>query len=142
MEIIEKTTYQGYVWYSDQTQPDIYTGDRVFNGLPDANANPFIVEGQLFNGKKSYSIKYVDGRYVVKCYPMELLEGVEYTPQSYIASFDGAPSGKLIFNQYWRLKRDEYCEDENNVEGMEVLTPAEWVFVGFEKVITKTTKED
>lgn len=141
MEIIEKTTYQGYVWYSDKKQPEIYNGDRVFDELLDANQNPFIVEGQLFNGKKSYSIKYIDGAYIVKCYEMEKMKSIEYTSQSYIANFDKAP-GKLKYHQYWRLKRDEYCEDEDDKEGMEVLTPAELVFVGFQKVVTNTKKED
>ena len=75
MEQIEKSTYQGYLWYSDKDQP------KVLNNVDseitlDETKNPFVIEGQLFDGKRSISIKYVDGKYIVKKYVLaELPKG-------------------------------------------------------------------
>ena len=118
---IEKAEYSGYLWKSDQKEPEIiFHEEREFEFHD--NDNPFVVEGFLYDGKTSYSIRYVDGRHIVNKFILSELPK-EFTPQTYIPNFKGV-SG-LEFRQYWEPKPDELCE------GMEVLKPAQFVFVGF-----------
>lgn len=118
---IEKSKYQGYLWYSDKKEPQVLH-DEVFELEIADNTNPFVIEGQLFDGQKSISIKYVDGKYIVNTYDLNTLDGVmqEQTFHSH------RMEGKLLkFKQIWKNQSDELCE------GMQVLQPAELVFVGF-----------
>lgn len=121
MEKIEKSKYSGYLWKSDQKKPEIIP-DEEREFIFDDKQNPFIVEGFLFDGKTSYSIRYVDGKHIVKKFILSELSK-DFTPQTYIPSFKGV-SG-LKFRQYWKSEPDALCE------GMEVLKPEQFVFVGF-----------
>jgi CRISPR type III-associated protein (TIGR04423 family) len=103
------------------------------------SVNPFIIEGQLSDGKTSISIKYVDGNYIVKKYALSDMEDIEKKEIYYLPNrmkeLDNK-SLKLCFNQYWRPKADKYCagniDNPDSVDnGMQVLQPAELVFVGF-----------
>lgn len=123
---IEKSKYEGYLWYSDQTEPEVIYNYDEFELEINDNANPFIIEGQLFDGKKSISIRYVDGKYYKQEFIMEELAGVDYTPKVFKAHRMGNQAN-LYFNQYWRPEPDELCEN------MDVLQPAELVFIGFNK---------
>jgi CRISPR type III-associated protein (TIGR04423 family) len=116
-------SYVGYIWPSDRKKPELtdfdlskYSDDR----------NPFIVEGQLYSktAEKSYSIKYVDGKHIVKEYDLKLLSE-EYDLKKFIPNrIEGV--SKILFRQYWKPREDELCG------GMDVLVPADYVFVGFE----------
>lgn len=44
---IKRTAYQGYLWYSDEQIPKVFDNEEVELELDDT-ANPFIVEGQLY----------------------------------------------------------------------------------------------
>ena len=99
MEQIEKSTYQGYLWYSDKDQP------KVLNNVDseitlDETKNPFVIEGQLFDGKRSISIKYVDGKYIVKKYVLAELPKEDFTEQSLLAH-RMKDVKSLNFRQYW-----------------------------------------
>lgn len=118
---IEKSKYQGYLWYSDKKEPQVLNNE-VFELEISDNTNPFIIEGQLYDGKQSISIKYVDGKYLVNTYNVDNLGRDIQEPLFYSHRMDGR---KLKFRQYWRPVTDELCE------GMQVLQPAELVFVGF-----------
>ncbi len=118
---IEKSKYQGYLWYSDKKEPQVLN-DEMFELEIDDNANPFIIEGQLCDGHKSISIKYTDGQYVVKTNDLDELEGEIQEQMFYSHRMGGM---KLKFKQIWKEQPDELCE------GMRVLQPAELVFVGF-----------
>lgn len=124
-ERIEKSTYQGYVWKSNLKAPKIYDNEEAELEL-DETKNPFIVEGFLVDDNYSYSIKYVDGKYYVNKYDLNSLKDVDKTSHEYLSSFDS--TRRLVFNQYWRPYKDELCDG-----GMDVLQPAEYVFVGFKK---------
>lgn len=126
METIEKSKYEGYLWYSNAQIPELLFGEEKEILLED-NKNPFVIEGWLTDGKKSIQIKYIDGKHLVKQYDLEALNGagVLSEPKFYLPSFNGV-SG-LHFEQYWRPEVDVMCDD------MQVLQPAEFVFVGFEK---------
>lgn len=118
--------YEGYLWWSDKTTPIILNNEPI-KELPDGN-NPFIVEGQLFDKEhdKSWSIRFIDGDYLINCFDLKELKGLDFITKSYLSNrFDG--NQKLYFNEFWRPEKDELCE------GMVVLQPAELVFVGFNK---------
>lgn len=115
--------YQGYLWYSDQQKPLVLIKESL-PMLPDNNSNPFVIEGYLYNESDnlSYSIKYLDGEYLVYVY----LNNDEdtYTNKSFITNrIDD--SKRINFRQYWSSVKDEYCE------GIDVLKPYAFVFVGF-----------
>lgn len=116
---------QGYIWKSDVTEPQVWDG--VFEELILTDGeNPFVLEGQLFNTEtlKSYSIKYVDGQYLVKEYQVsadEQTDGCE--ERVYYSNRMG--DMKLKFIQRWRE------EDNSDCLNWPVLAPKELVFVGF-----------
>ena len=121
---IEKSQYEGYLWYSNQPQPKVLNNEVFELELSD-DANPFIVEGLLFDGKISISIKYVDGHYITNHYKIQELENVKKEEQMYYSH--RMKGRQLKFYQFWRPIVDELCEK------MEVLQPAELVFIGFHK---------
>lgn len=118
---IEKSKYQGYLWYSDKKEPQVLNNEVFELEIADSS-NPFVIEGQLFDGQKSISIKYVDGKYIVNTYDLDALDGVMQEQKFYSHRVDGK---QLKFRQIWKEQPDELCE------GMQVLQPAELFFVGF-----------
>ncbi len=122
---INKSIYEGYIWWSDKSTPDLYLNEEFGINL-DETENPFIVEGQLFDGTISYSIKYIDGKYIVNEFDIRKLAQFESTPKSYVSNRMGSET-YLQFNQYWRPVPDPLCEN------MSTLQPAELVFTGFKK---------
>lgn len=119
---IEKNNYQGYIWMSDAQKPLVIDGEYELE-IAD-NAIPFVIEGMLATPDKSILIKYVDGKHLVK--EFDLNSTAEYDVIEYAANrMEGV--GGLIFRRYWREVSDSRCLDMN------VLTPAEQVFVGFKK---------
>lgn len=125
MKTLETAIYTGYLWYSDQQQPEVYNNEETAFTF-DEQKNPFVVEGYLTDGQTSYSIKYIGGKYHINEYTLSHLENVVYD-DIVIYTHRMENVQKMKFRQYWRPVSDELCE------GMEVLQPAELVFVGFEK---------
>lgn len=123
MKSIKKSKYEGYIWYSDATSPIVYRGNDDIGFDLDDDDNPFIIEGQLWDGKNSIGIKYVDGRYIVSRYE---IDDVDHDVETYIAHRMEGVSG-LKFKRLWRERPDVFCEN------FEVLEPAGLVFVGFKK---------
>ena len=125
---IKKSNYQGYLWYSDKKTPKLLFNEEWGGFEPDATENPFIIEGQLYDKDNlvSYSIKYVDGEYLVNKYQLEKpdFNKVDIDEVSYKAHRMGEIK-VLKFLQYYREEKDDLCE------GMKVLQPAEKVFIGF-----------
>lgn len=125
---IPNSTYEGYVWYSDQSEPKILR-DENFSFEPDESKNPFIVEALLFDRQNSlsFSVKYVDGKYIINKTPvLPEDEGKrEVEKKRFLASFGNGIS--LSFLHYWKPVK------ESNCEGMEMLLPEKLVFVGFSK---------
>lgn len=121
---IEKSKYQGYLWYSNDKKPHIINNEE-FEIEKSETENPFIIEGQLYDKAKrvSYSIKFVDGEYIIKEYRLDDLKDADYTEQTFYAN--RRDDKRLLFYQYWKEEPDGLCE------GMKVLQPAELVFVGF-----------
>lgn len=126
---IEKSIYDGYIWYSDKSEPEVFQS-QDFEFDTDEIVNPFIIEGQLYDAQKrvSYSIKFVDGEYICKTYEnvsKDVANGEDIMLK--IFHSNRMDNLKLQFLQYWKEEVDELCE------GMKVLQSKELVFVGFVK---------
>lgn len=128
---IPKANYQGYIWYSDSERPKVFTGDKAYGGFkPNPAANPFIIEGNLWDKatSTSISIRYVNGRYYIHRTVLTPEEVNGKTDHSTVKTFvahriDGYTY--LRFVQLWETREDPMCED------MEVLEPSKPVFIGF-----------
>lgn len=139
---IESAKYQGYYWMSDKTNPTLLDNNSEFYDALNPECNPFIVEALLYDeeNKVSYSIKYVDGRYIVNRWDnvsKECKNDNEYTLVSFypnrLKDKDGNKIAKLYFLQHWVEVNDPACAGDQNDEnsGMAVLQPKELIFVGF-----------
>lgn len=137
MEINKQAKYDGYIWMSDKTQPQVLNGEGYdVLSLVDG-ANPFVIEGQLWNAAErvSISIRNIDGKYIIKTHQVadsDLVKGNDHvTLEEYIPHFAGTK--KLYFLRYWEAREDEFCEH------FKALVPAKLVFIGFNHM---TRKED
>lgn len=128
--IIKEGTYEGYLWYSDQKQPVIYTKENPLEVLQlDNQDNPFVIEGQLCDEKShvSYSIKYVDGHYIIKEYDIRIQSSESCAVEDKCYQSNRIGNRILCFKECWITAPDPFCCD------MEVLQPAQVIFVGFKK---------
>lgn len=121
MKTINIEKCMGYVWYSDQTTPKVYQNEPLVLTLNEKE-NPFVVEANFTDGETSYSIRYVDGKYIYHSYNLSA-EGkyteIKVFPQSMPNVY------KMLFRRYWKEKEDPLCND------WLVWQPAELVFVKF-----------
>jgi len=128
METINIKSCEGYLWWSDQQNPQVYHNEALDICL-DETKNPFVVEGQLYDGEcgQSYCIKYVDGQYLIKVY--KVADWDFSNPDNEQKAFlSNRMAGRwLKFLRYWDEKKDENCM------GMPVLTFTKNVFVGFKE---------
>ena len=119
---LPKAKYQGYIWFSDSTKPEII--DKEFSLDISSETNPFIAEAYLMDEDKqiSYSIKFVDGNYLFN--PFRIDENDLHNFKVYEGKrMNGI---RLRFTQRWKEVKDELCC------GMTTRIPAEMVFVGFD----------
>lgn len=124
---ISSAKYVGYIWFSDQTKPQVFDGTTEHSLTLTDGENPFVVEGRLWDNEKrrSVSIKFVDERYIVSEY-MVTEDDIKDGTVSYIAHrINGVRH--LKFLRIWRRTQDHLCED------MDTLQLQNVVFVGFEK---------
>lgn len=128
METIKIKNCEGYLWWSDQEEPELYD-EKALDVSLDETKNPFVVEGQLYDKeeKESYSIKYVDGQYLIKTYKVEASDftNKENETKKFLSNRMGGRW--LEFLRYWEEKKDENCMN------MPVLTFTKNVFVGFKE---------
>lgn len=121
----EITNCVGYIWWSDKAEPEIIQNKSVVLKNEEI---PFIIEGQLFDDKSkiSYSIKYVDGQYILKDY---IVAEKDYESPNVVKEYRSYRMGEKIlkFLEYWESQEDELCL------GMKVLQPTKVVFVGFKE---------
>lgn len=121
----EITNCVGYIWWSDKAEPEIIQNKPV---VLKSEEIPFIIEGQLFDDKSkiSYSIKYVDGQYILKDY---IVAEKDYESPNVVKEYRSYRMGEKIlkFLEYWESQEDELCL------GMKVLQPTKVVFVGFKE---------
>ena len=128
METIKINKCEGYLWWSDQQKPKVYQ-DASIDICLDEVQNPFVVEGQLYDeeNKESYSIKYVDGQYLINKYKVDdsAFANQDNQIKSYLSN--RMDDHWLKFIRYWEEKEDENCM------GMPVLALTKNVFVGFDE---------
>lgn len=121
----EITNCVGYIWWSDKAEAEIIQNKPVVLKNEEI---PFIIEGQLFDDKSkiSYSIKYVDGQYILKDY---IVAEKDYESPNVVKEYRSYRMGEKIlkFLEYWESQEDELCL------GMKVLQPTKVVFVGFKE---------
>ena len=128
MKTINIKNCEGYLWWSDQQNPQVYQ-DEALDICLDETKNPFVVEGQLYDKEfcTSYSVKYVDGQYIINEFNVE--EHDFANPDNEQKDFLSNRMGdrRLKFLRYWEEKEDENCM------GMPVLTFTKNVFLGFKE---------
>lgn len=128
METIKINKCEGYLWWSDQQKPQVFENQSIDQCLNEVQ-NPFVVEGQLYDKeeKKSYSIKYVDGKYLINKYKVEEsdLANPDNESKCYLSNRMG--DKWLRFLRYWEEKEDQACM------GMPVLKLTKNVFIGFKE---------
>lgn len=128
-EIPTNNYYTGYLWLSDNQEPCIYVNqqlDDVIKKSMDDNANPFIIEGQLFDGVFSYSIKYVDGEHKVSKYNVKEECANGYTKLHHFKGSSKLKGHNLLFYEIWKAVPDPICSQ------MEVFEAKAMIFGGFE----------
>lgn len=133
----------GYIWMSDKESPEVFEG-KSFERVLDETKNPFIIEAQLYDkdNRISYSIKYVDGEYIVNKTEIEksvltalsgddeeykLSDGSVVEKKTYLANRMGDNNLWLIFYRFWVAENDDQCL------GMPAMKLNKNVFVGFKK---------
>lgn len=123
--------YEGYLWYSNRETPEIL--DKQALTLPEEGTNPFVVEGQLYNESEglSYSIKYVDGQYIV--HQFQVKDAPKDTSlMAYLPNRMG--NRRLLFLRCWEeVFQKDNVDGLGGPEGLPVLMQAKNVFVGFKK---------
>jgi CRISPR type III-associated protein (TIGR04423 family) len=128
METIQIKKCEGYLWWRDQQKPKVYQ-DELIDICLDETENPFVVEGLLYDeeNKESYSIKYVDGKYLIYKYKVDESDLINQDNEvkSYLSN--RMDNRWLKFLRYWEEKEDENCM------GMPVLTLTKNVFIGFDE---------
>lgn len=120
---IEKARYEGYLWRSDSSEPQVIDGE--FELATEDAENPFIVEGMLYDADRALSImiKYVDGHYLVSRH--EVTEAEARNAETYIGKRMQGRNLRMV--QLWKDEPDDSCL------GMTVQRPGAMVFVGFQK---------
>lgn len=123
---IKSGKYVGYYWMSDAQKPEVIDEAKQMANVELVQGQSFIIEAQLYSEEQgiSYSIKFVDGKHIVIVTEVtedDLQNITKYVPNR----MPGIAA--IRFTQRWVERPDENCM------GMNVLQPAEFVFVGFEK---------
>jgi len=130
MDKILAGNFEGYLWKSDATQPVVFYEKSEIT--LDDNVTPFYIEGQLWDksSKRSISIRFVDGEYLVKEWTVtddELSGEAKYVEQKSFYPNRMENVDKLLFLQYWKEVEDPYIND------FKKLVPAQLVFVGLKR---------
>ena len=135
-----ENTFEGYLWWSNQNTPIVYKGGKVFKDKTECDdekrefeltdgQNPFIVEGKLYDTIKriSYSIKYIDGKYLFNEYQVSPgdLNSETIDQKEYLSNRMGDRLLKVL--RYWKEEPDVRCDN------MKVLRMEKNVFVGFKE---------
>lgn len=122
---IQNLAYEGYVWLSDANEP-IVLNDEAFD-FSTVRINPFVIEALLYNKKENLSIRVQHtGEYQIFEYYLSEIETASFVDKAYLPHRLKAVK-ELKFKQIWLPEQDENCE------GMDVLTLKSIVFCGFNK---------
>jgi len=125
---LKEKEFEGYMWWSDEPAPRIYPGDKPIE-WPKEGANPFVIEGNLWNkvDERSYLIRFIDGKYLVYEFNLKGINPENITKLDYLPNRMPSDIKELKFKKVWTAQHDPLCN------GFEVLKPAFIAFVGFKK---------
>jgi CRISPR type III-associated protein (TIGR04423 family) len=125
-EIPTNINYEGYLWWSDKSEPEMYLGDKPID-LPKEVTNPFIIEGNLWDkaNKTSYLIRFINGEYWVYKFELKGISKDLITEHKYLPNRMPENIKKLKFKEVWEEQSDDFCGN------FKVLKPAYIAFVGF-----------
>lgn len=124
---IPKIAFEGYVWKSDESSPEVLQ-NQVYD-FQSILKNPFIIEALLYSKENNISIHIQHtGIYQIAEYDLNALkekeavfEKKEYLPHRL------KDVSKVNFQQVWMEEEDPLCE------GMPVLKMKAVIFCGFNK---------
>lgn len=124
--LLEKYSFEGYYWLSNEDRPVNLKGhlDDFKKSLDPIV--PFIVEANLFNEKEqiSISLKHIEGKYIITRVDLKQpKENIQLSEEDSFKTIDGFNDIKVV--NLWQAEEDEL------LEGMEVMTPLMTVFTGF-----------
>jgi len=121
--------YEGYLWYSDKSKPEIINLEEPFNKSMLKNL-PFVIEGNLWaeNEKISISIKNIDGEYQIFKYVLSQFSKQDFkdNTQTYRAHDLGEVKEFTLY-QHWKEEEDPLCTN------MKTLVPSWTAFTGFKQ---------
>ena len=123
--------YDGYVWLSDQKEPETLI-QKEFS-FEDTKANPFIIEALLWNAEEEISIMVRHtGKYHIQEFKLnELPTGHELVEKVYLPHRLGDQVKHVYFQQLWIPEPDAFCA------GMKVMTMKALIFTGFHSLTEK-----
>jgi len=100
-EIDPEQKYEGYLWWSNATRPEVYQNQQL-SEWPEEKSNPFIIDGQLYDksNNKSYSIRFVDGNYLIQCFDLNKLKELECINKEYLPPRVPEDITKLCFREF------------------------------------------
>lgn len=130
IEEISALNYEGYLWYSDQKQPEYIDNDNLFQ-MEMLKKHPFVVEGALYSANENISItiRNLDGEYLIHQFDLKELDTENYRKieHKWLVAKDQARKARMV--EVWQLEEDkhELCAK------MPSYRPAFWIFNGFTK---------
>ncbi|WP_053992923.1 TIGR04423 family type III CRISPR-associated protein [Mangrovimonas sp. TPBH4] len=125
---IPKIAYEGYVWLSNQKEPQVLLEEEYnFNNLPE---DAFVIEALLYSAAEQKAIHIGHtGNYRIIEFNLKAaeqegnrMEDVDYLPHRL-----GEQVKAVSFKNLWAYKEDSLCE------GMPVLQFQASIFCGFKK---------
>lgn len=126
---IPTLNYEGYLWYSDKTKPEIINSKKPFDKsiLKDL---PFVIEGNLWfedkDRKISISIKNIDGEYQIFKYDLSNFSEQDFKDNTQIyRAHDLGEVKEFTLYQHWIEDEDPLCAN------MKTLVPSWTAFTGF-----------
>ena len=124
-EQIPNLDYQGYLWFSDDSHPEVIDTKNPFDAKKLTDL-PFVVEGMLYAPKDKVSIRIVNFNGDYKIAKMELVEMPEDGQKTYLL--------KKRFGNHHRIKMYEHWEEQPDPinQNRPVLQPAWSAFIGFQ----------
>jgi|SRR5690606_8918893 len=123
---IPSLKFQGYVWKSDQEEPEVLHNEP-YDFSNDSETN-FIVEALLYNEEKDISIHINHfGDYNIVSYSLDQWKASDTTVEEtcYLPHRLGKKVSRVKFKKLWIHEKDPFCE------GMPVKKLKAIVFCGF-----------
>lgn len=122
---IPNKKYQGYVWLSNAAKPVVLNSE--YHDFSQIGINPFVIEALLWCEEDQISVVVRHtGTYRIHEYDLKsLAPGAELVEKEFLPHRLGSYIKKVKFKQLWLPEQDQNCE------GLYVLTMKALIFTGF-----------